>query len=217
MAERSSQATKEITKLINESVKRIAQGGEISKEAAGAFKKIVEGVTKTTKSISEISVAAQEQQTAARDVSNAIQKVVDSTEKSAIASDGIAKATDDLSNGAEKLKVEVEKFAVGLIMIGNEIDNKCFHDYIDFIHKLTGITIDKDRSSMLVGRIEKVSELGLGDYESYLEHVGFDKLEQSYFTNLITTNETYFYRTPRIWSFIEKEFLTANFEHDLNF
>ena len=112
LAERSSQATKEITKLINESVKRIAQGGEISKEAAGAFKKIVEGVTKTTKSISEISVAAQEQQTAARDVSNAIQKVVDSTEKSAIASDGIAKATDDLSDGAEKLKIEVEKFAV---------------------------------------------------------------------------------------------------------
>ena len=111
LAERSSQATKEITKLINESVKRIAQGGEISKEAAGAFRKIVEGVTKTTKSISEISIAAQEQQAAARDVSNAIQQVVDSTEKSAIASDGIAKATDDLSDGAEKLKVEVEKFA----------------------------------------------------------------------------------------------------------
>ena len=103
-------------------------------------------------------------------------------------------------------------------MIGNEIDNKCFHDYIDFIHKLTGITIDKDRSSMLVGRIRKrVCELGLGDYESYLEHVRFDKLEQSYFTNLITTNETYFYRTPRIWSFIEKDFLTANFEHGSKF
>lgn len=111
LAERSSKATKEITKLINESVKRIAQGGEISKEAAGAFKKIVEGVSKTTQSISEISVAAQEQQTAARDVSDAIQQVVSSTERSAIASDGIAKATDDLSIGAEKLMEEVEKFA----------------------------------------------------------------------------------------------------------
>jgi methyl-accepting chemotaxis protein len=111
LAERSSLATKEITKLINESVKRVAQGGEISKEAAGAFQKIVEGVSKTTSSISEISVAAQEQQTAARDVSNAIQQVVDSTEKSAIASDGIAKATGDLSAGAEKLKAEIQKFA----------------------------------------------------------------------------------------------------------
>ena len=112
LAERSSQATKEITKLINESVKRIAQGGEISKDAAFAFKKIVEGVTKTTRSISEISAAAQEQQSAAKDVSNAIQKVVDLTEESAVASDGIAKATDDLSEGAGKLKTEVEKFAV---------------------------------------------------------------------------------------------------------
>ncbi len=111
LAERSSQATKEITKLINESVKRVVQGGEVSKEAAEAFKKIVEGVAKTTKSISEISVAAQEQQTAAKDVSNAIQQVVDSTEKSAIASDGIAKATDELSKGAEQLKDEVKKFA----------------------------------------------------------------------------------------------------------
>lgn len=111
LAERSSQATKEITKLINESVKRIVEGSEISKEAAGAFKKIVDGVAKTTQSISEISVAAQEQQTAAKDVSNAIQEVADSTEKSAVASDSIAKATNDLMDGAEKLKAEMRKFA----------------------------------------------------------------------------------------------------------
>ncbi len=111
LAERSSQATKGITKLINESVKRVVQGSEISKEAAAAFEKIVDGVSKTTMSISEISVAAQEQQTAARDVSNAIQNVVDSTEQSAIASEGIANATNDLSIGAEKLQLEANKFS----------------------------------------------------------------------------------------------------------
>jgi methyl-accepting chemotaxis protein len=73
LAERSSQATKDISKLINESVKRVSQGGEISKEAANSFKKIVEGVSKTTQAISEISIAAQEQQTAAKDVAQAIQ------------------------------------------------------------------------------------------------------------------------------------------------
>ncbi|MBN20277.1 MAG: chemotaxis protein [Bdellovibrionaceae bacterium] len=111
LAERSSQATKEITKLINESVKRVVQGGEVSKEAADAFKKIVEGVQKTTQSISEITVAAQEQQTAAKDVSVAIQQVVDSTESSAIASQSIATSTGELSEGSERLKAEVEKFA----------------------------------------------------------------------------------------------------------
>ncbi len=111
LAERSSQATKEITKLINESVKRVVQGGEISKEAATAFGKIVDGVSKTTFSISEISTAAQEQQTAARDVSDAIQQIATATETSAFASDSIATATNTLLEGAENLKSEIEKFA----------------------------------------------------------------------------------------------------------
>jgi len=111
LAERSSQATKDISKLINESVKRVAQGGDISKEAANSFKKIVEGVGKTTHAIAEIAVAAQEQQTASKDVAQAIQQVADATEKSATASDAIAQATTELANGGEQLKIAVEKFA----------------------------------------------------------------------------------------------------------
>ncbi len=111
LAERSSQATKEITKLINESVKRVAQGGEVSKEAESAFKKIVEGVGKTTRAISEISVAAQEQQTAARDVATGIQQVADATERSATASDAIAQATRELSKGADQLMAAAQKLA----------------------------------------------------------------------------------------------------------
>lgn len=111
LAERSSQATKDISKLINESVKRVSQGGEISKEAANSFKKIVEGVSKTTQAISEISVAAQEQQTAAKDVAQAIQQVADATEKSATISDSIAQTTFELANGSEQLKTAVQKFA----------------------------------------------------------------------------------------------------------
>ena len=111
LAERSSQSTKDITKLINESMKRVNQGSEISKEAASAFKKIVDGVSKTTQAISEISTAAQEQQTASRDVASAIQEVADATERSATASDLIASATKDLSQGAEHLREAVIKFA----------------------------------------------------------------------------------------------------------
>lgn len=111
LAERSSQATKEISKLINESVKRVTQGSAISKEAGEAFKKIVEGVAKTTQAIGEISVSAQEQQTAAKDVADAIQQVADATERSASASESIAQSTKELSTGAEHLKIAVQKFA----------------------------------------------------------------------------------------------------------
>lgn len=111
LAERSSHATKEISKLIKDSVKRISQGSEISKKAGAAFGKIVEGVEKTSSSISEISMAAQEQQGAAKYVSEAIQEVASSTEKSAHASENIATTAQELSKSSVYLKEAVEKFA----------------------------------------------------------------------------------------------------------
>lgn len=110
LAERSSQATKEITKLINESVKRIVEGGEISKEASTAFNQIVQGVQKTTVAITEISTAAQEQQMAARDVSNAIQQIADSTEDSVVATESISTATSTLQECALTLDDELQRF-----------------------------------------------------------------------------------------------------------
>nr|BDT29406.1 PAS domain-containing methyl-accepting chemotaxis protein [Bacteriovorax sp. HI3] len=108
LAERSSQATKEISKLINESSKRVSQGSEISKQAGQAFEKIVAGVNKTTQSISEISSATEEQLLTAREVSSAIQQVADETEKSAIASESIATATKMLSVGIDDLNKTIE-------------------------------------------------------------------------------------------------------------
>ena len=109
LAERSSQATKEISKLINETVKRVSQGSEVSKEAGEAFKKILSGIKDTTDSIKQISVAAREQQTAARDVSDAIQSIVDATEQAVIASDAIASSTNELNDGAQELTQEIAK------------------------------------------------------------------------------------------------------------
>ncbi len=64
LAEKSSQATREITKLIAESVARVRQGGEISSQAAENFERIVQGVERTTTSIAGI-LAATEAQTVA--------------------------------------------------------------------------------------------------------------------------------------------------------
>jgi methyl-accepting chemotaxis protein len=112
LAERSSQATKEISKLINESVKRVTQGSEISKQAGEAFDKIVSGVSRTTQAISEISCGADEQLIAAREVSVAIQQVAEETEKSAGACDTIARASATLMQGAEALDQTVTRFVV---------------------------------------------------------------------------------------------------------
>jgi len=112
LAERSSQATKEISKLINESVKRVSQGSDISKQAGEAFEKILGGVSRTTQAISEISCGADEQLIAAREVANAIQQVAEETEKSAAACDTIARSTTKLMQGAGELKTTVDRFVV---------------------------------------------------------------------------------------------------------
>ncbi|OBV38783.1 methyl-accepting chemotaxis protein [Janthinobacterium psychrotolerans] len=112
LAERSSQATKEISKLINESVKRVTTGSEISRQASDAFDKIVSGVGKTTLAISDISKAANEQLLTAREVSTAIQYIAEETEKSAANVDSIARSTDALNDRAGSLNQTVSGFVV---------------------------------------------------------------------------------------------------------
>lgn len=112
LAERSSQATKEISKLINESVKRVSVGSEISRQASDAFTKIVSGVAKTTLAISDISHAANEQMLTAKEVSTAIGYIAEETEKSAANCDSIARSTDGLNQKAGDLNKIVSGFVV---------------------------------------------------------------------------------------------------------
>jgi len=88
------------------------------------------------------------------------------------------------------------------------LSEKCFQDFLKLIHDLTGITIAQNRTSMVEGRLRKrIAALSLASYESYLKLVKEDRSEQVFFVDLVTTNETYFYRTPRIWDYLEQKFL----------
>lgn len=69
LAEKSSQATTEINKLIQETVRRINTGSDISRSAGSAFERIVAGVAKTNSTMNTISAATQEQQQLAERVS----------------------------------------------------------------------------------------------------------------------------------------------------
>jgi methyl-accepting chemotaxis protein len=112
LAERSSQATKEISKLINESVKRVSQGSEISRQASDAFERIAVGVAKTSQAIADISASAAEQSLTAKEVSIAIQHIAEETEKSAGSCDSIARSTENLNQSAEGLNQTVSGFVV---------------------------------------------------------------------------------------------------------
>ncbi|WP_296949588.1 PAS domain-containing methyl-accepting chemotaxis protein [uncultured Massilia sp.] len=112
LAERSSQATKEISKLINESVRRVSQGSEISRQASEAFDRISAGVQKTSLAIADISASANEQSLTAKEVSVAISYIAQETERSAGSCDSIARSTEGLNENAEQLNRTVGRFAV---------------------------------------------------------------------------------------------------------
>jgi len=110
LAERSSQATKEISKLINGSVKLIVQGSDVSRQAGDAFTKIVKSIRQTGQAISEVSSAAEEQLGAVKMIGDAIQHIAEETEKAASASEGIDMACRDLDGGAQRLSAAFADF-----------------------------------------------------------------------------------------------------------
>jgi methyl-accepting chemotaxis protein len=112
LAERSSQATKEISKLISESVKRVNTGTAISHQASEAFDRIVKGVGKTSEAIAEISHEAKEQLLSAREVSVAINHIAEAAEQSAGSCDSIASSTASLNARAGELNKLVAGFVV---------------------------------------------------------------------------------------------------------
>ncbi|KQZ42483.1 methyl-accepting chemotaxis protein [Duganella sp. Root1480D1] len=112
LAERSSQATKEISKLISESVKRVNTGTAISHQASDAFDRIVKGVGKTSEAIAEISHEAREQLLSAREVSVAINHIAEAAEQSAGSCDSIASSTASLNARAGELNKLVAGFVV---------------------------------------------------------------------------------------------------------
>lgn len=78
------------------------------------------------------------------------------------------------------------------------------------VYAQTGISIGDTRRSMLVSRLRpRLRALGLTDYKAYAAHVAKDPAEMQELTNRVTTNETYCYRTPRIWTHFQQSFTPA--------
>ena len=89
-----------------------------------------------------------------------------------------------------------------------QLDAKSFDQLRALVHQLMGITIKPGRHAMLEGRLRKrLRALDMGSYQEYIQKVKSDTEEQQAFIDAVTTNETYFYRTPRIWSYLHDNYL----------
>ena len=112
LAERSSAAAKEITALIKESTRRVADGAQLSERAGQSLAKIVQGVDETASSITKIADATKEQTEASVEVNKAIQSVSSLTETNASSSEELSASAEELGAQAATLKNVISGFKV---------------------------------------------------------------------------------------------------------
>ena len=112
LAERSSAAAKEITALIKESTRRVADGAQLSEKAGESLSKIVQGVQETATSISKIAQATKEQSDSSTEVNKAIQSVSSLTETNASSSEQLSASAEELGAQASSLKNVISGFKV---------------------------------------------------------------------------------------------------------
>ncbi|AIF47640.1 CheR family methyltransferase [Dyella japonica] len=92
--------------------------------------------------------------------------------------------------------------------IENEIDVATQRALLDKVHRHTGIHMAERKWTLLQGRLRRrLQALELGRYRDYLAVLDERPDEVSAFINLVTTNETSFFRTPRIWDHFWQQLL----------
>jgi methyl-accepting chemotaxis protein len=112
LAERSSAAAKEITALIKESTRRVADGAQLSEKAGESLAKIVQGVEETAASIAKIAIATKEQSESSAEVNKAIQSVSSLTETNASSAEELSASAEELGAQATSLKGVISEFKV---------------------------------------------------------------------------------------------------------
>ncbi|MET0320749.1 MAG: protein-glutamate O-methyltransferase CheR [Duganella sp.] len=79
---------------------------------------------------------------------------------------------------------------------------------IALVREHTGIAMSERKSVLLERRLRpRMQALEIGSYQAYLDKVVKDRAEVPHFIDLVTTNDTLFFRTQQVWDYVEHDFL----------
>jgi len=112
LAQRSAQAAKETTGMIEESIKKVKSGTKIANDTASALGKIVTGTEKATSLVGDIAKASNDQAMAVAQVNSGIEQVSQVVQTNSATAEESAAASEELSGQATMLKEMVGKFAL---------------------------------------------------------------------------------------------------------
>ncbi|KPA96394.1 MULTISPECIES: CheR family methyltransferase [Pseudomonas] len=86
------------------------------------------------------------------------------------------------------------------------LSNPEFHQFRAMIHEIAGIAMSEAKRQLIAGRLSKrLRHFGLGSYGDYYRLLMKDKDELQMAVDLLTTNETYFFREPRHFDFLREK------------
>jgi len=79
---------------------------------------------------------------------------------------------------------------------------------IALVREHTGIAMTQRKSILLERRLQpRLQALSLHSYQDYLDRVVSDRDEVAHFIDLVTTNDTLFFRTPQVWDYFRDRYL----------
>lgn len=88
------------------------------------------------------------------------------------------------------------------------LSERTFRDISDLMYEAIGLSFADNKKSLVSSRLaSRIQKLGLENYEDYLEIISGtdDAGEFQMAVDLLTTNETYFFREPQHFDFMEGE------------
>ncbi len=110
LAERSSEAAKEITHLIKESSQRVSEGAQLSEKVSESLLAIIDAVDQTATGITEIATQTETQSVSAEQTHSAIESVSETTESNAASAEELAASAEQLGAQAANLQELVSRF-----------------------------------------------------------------------------------------------------------
>lgn len=90
------------------------------------------------------------------------------------------------------------------------------HEFIwirDYLYKQAGIVLNDNKQALVSGRLDKrLRHYGFGSYSEYFRLLGKPGFEHETLMaiDLLTTNETYFFREPKHFEFIKKHLFSVH-------
>ncbi|MZR13219.1 HAMP domain-containing protein [Maritimibacter sp. DP07] len=120
LAQRSSEAAREINALISASGGQVKRGVDLVGQAGDALKGIVESVSEISRHVSEIAVSAREQSAGLAEINAAVNQLDQVTQQNAAMFEETTAASHALTREAETLAQTMGRFQTGPRDAGNE-------------------------------------------------------------------------------------------------